>query len=250
MDVWTADAPHGILVQVAAARVRLADETVPLRCREIEIAVALAVQTHPVSAEFLTALLYPERDAADANNMLHVNLYRLRKRLVPGFAIYAERGFRLGAGVAVDVVQGRAAVERLSRTDRPLEPAECEAMLRLARGLRAEAPAMLLGCAWFDPVERLARRLGRDLTMLLARHTLQHDNLHEAMRIANELTYEDVCDEEAWELLIGAQLRLGRRAAALQGFRFYEAALARELSAQPSRSLRQLVEEQRDAVAI
>lgn len=250
MDMRTADAEQRITVHVAAARVRRGDETVPLRCREIEIAVALAVQAQPVSADFLTALLYPDRDRADASNMLHVNVYRLRRRIAPGFVIFAERGFRLGANVAVDFVQGRAAVERLSRTDRRIEPAERETMLQLARGLRAEAPAMLLGCAWYDSVEQLARRLGRDVAMLLARHALAYDELHEAVRIAQELTYDDACDEEAWELLIGSQLRLGRRAAAVQCFRFYEAALARELAARPSHSLRRLVEEQRDAVAI
>ena len=250
MDVWTADAGHGIVVEVVAARVRRADETVLLRCRETEIAIALAVQPQAVSAEFLTTLLYPERDGADAHNMLHVNLYRLRRRLTPGFVVYAERGFRLGAGVAVDVAQGRAAVERLSREDQPIEPAAHESLLRLARGLRAPASAMLLNCAWFDPVERLARRLGRDIAMLLARRALERDELHDAIRIAQEMTYEDACDEEAWEALIGAQLRLGRRSAALQGFRFYEAALDRELAARPSECIRQLVEEQRDAVAM
>ena len=101
---------------------------------------------------------------------------------------------------------------------------------------------MLQDCAWYEPAEQLARRLGRDIPMLLARHALANDDLHEATCIARELTYDDACDEEAWELLIAAQVRLGRRGAARQAFRFYETALARELGARPSASVRRLLE--------
>jgi DNA-binding SARP family transcriptional activator len=246
MDVGNMSAERRVVVEVAAGKVRRDGAIVPLQFREAALAVALAVQAHPVAAAFLTDLLYPDRNPGDAN-ILKVYVYRLRRRIALGFVVYADGGYRLGEDVAVDIAQGRAAVERLTRSERPLERTERERMLRLARELRAETPAALLACTWYDSVDRLARRLGRNLALLVARNALDHGELREGMLVAEELTYADACDEEAWELLIRAQLQLRRRTGARQSFRLYEAALAKELAALPSPDIRRLVEDQRHA---
>jgi DNA-binding SARP family transcriptional activator len=247
MDVVSGSSERGVVVEVAAGRVKRDGAIVPLQRREAELAVALAIQPRATSCAFLTDLLFPDRDCGDTN-VLKVYVYRLRRRIAPGFVQYADGGYRLGDGVAVDVAQARAAVEHVTRSDRALERTERERMLRLARDLRAAAPAVLLKCGWYDSVDRLVRRLGRNLALLIARNALEHGKLREALLVAEEITYADACDEEAWELLIRAQLLLQRRGAALQSFRYYETALAEELAARPSPDLRRLVEEQRHAV--
>jgi DNA-binding SARP family transcriptional activator len=213
-----------------------------MQFREAELAVALAVQRHAVSGAFLADILYPDRECR-AKNTLNVYTYRLRRRVAPAFVVYVDGGYRLGEDVVVDLAQGRAAVDRLARLERPVERTERERMLLLSRELRLEAPAALRERGWYDSVERLAHRVGRNLALLLARNALDHGEPHEAMFMAEELTYADSCDEEAWELLIRTQLLLERRTGALQSFRFYEAALAKELAARPSPDIRQLVED-------
>jgi DNA-binding SARP family transcriptional activator len=248
MDAKNRSAERGVVVAVAAGKVRRDGVVVPLQFREAELAVALAVQGRPVSAASLTDLLYPEREPGTAN-ILKVYAYRLRRRVAPGFVVYADGGYRLGEDVVVDVAQGRAALERLARCEKPLARPERERLLRLARELSAEPPAALLQRSWYDSVDRLARRLGRNLALLVARNALDHGELRDAMLVAEELTYADACDEEAWELLIRAQLLLRRRTGALQSYRFYEAALAKELAARPSPDIRRLVEDQRHAAS-
>jgi DNA-binding SARP family transcriptional activator len=246
MEIWSGCAERGVVVEVAGGTVKRDGVVVPLQFRVAELAVALAVQPHAVSPAFLMNLLFPERGPGGAN-VLNVYIYRLRHAIEPSFVRYERGGYRLGDGVAVDVAQARAAVERLTRSERPPAAPERERMLRLARGLRAEAPAALLARSWYDPLDRLARRLGRNLALLIARNALEHGEVREAMLVAEELTYGDACDEEAWEVLIRAQLLLQRRAAAVQSFRFYETALAHELAARPSPGIRRLVEDQRHA---
>lgn len=245
MDAYSIE--PGIVVEVAAGRVRRDGAVVPLQCREAELAVALALQERAVPAAFLSELLFPDRDPG-GTNIVKVYVYRLRQRVGPGFVLYADGGYRLSDDVAVDVVQGRAAVARLTRSDGPLDACERDRLLRLARRLRADAPTPLLQCSWYEAVERVARRLGRNLALLIARNAVEHGQPRDALLIAEELTYADACDEEAWELLIRAQLLLERRAGALQSFRFYEAALAKELAVRPSPDIRRLVEEPRYAV--
>jgi DNA-binding SARP family transcriptional activator len=243
MDARTGSAERGVVVAVAVGKVLRDGAVVPLQFREAELAVVLAVQARPVSAAFLTNLLYPDREPGAAN-ILKVYAYRLRRRIAPDFVVYADGGYSLGEDVVVDVAQGRAAVEHLTRSADRLERTERERMVRLARELRTEAPAALIECDWYDPVARLAQRLGRTIALLLARNALDHGELREALLVAEELTYADACDDEAWELLIRTQLLLRRRTGALQSYRFYEAAIAKELAARPSPEIRRLVEEQ------
>ena len=63
------------------------------------------------------------------------------------------------------------------------------------------------------------------------------------MRVGRELTFEDPCDEETWELLIGANVMQGQHLAAIQDYRFYESVLSRELDAAPSPHIRRLIGE-------
>lgn len=241
--------PGHILVEAASGRVVRDGAPVALSDRETALCVALAAQRRAISRRSLANLLYPDRDAAAAANMLKVYIHRLRHRVAPDFIVRGDSGYALGPRCSVDVDRAACALLRLARDGGPQTAAEAEPLLALAAGLRAEAPAHLEDNAWYGPIAQRAHHVGRDLSMAIARTMLERGDAREAIRIARGLTYEDACDEEAWELQIRAHFDAGEPVAAVQGFRFYEAA-ARELDVRPSPFLRRLFDEPRHAATI
>jgi DNA-binding SARP family transcriptional activator len=240
-----ADSTIGDPIFVRAAKAEIAIGRAPCRLsgRERELAVAIAVQRQPVSAIALGHLLYPDRDDADASNVVKVYVYRLRKRVAGDFIVWDNGGYALGRRVQVDVAEARRFLERLSPAG-AIRPDEREIMLELARGLRSESDAAPLPYGeWFETLARRLHRLGHDLAIHAGLNALEVGHVREAIGIGRELTYEDPCDEEAWELLIRAQLHVGEHLAAVQGFRYYEAILAKELDAAPSGAIRRLFED-------
>jgi DNA-binding SARP family transcriptional activator len=234
--------PCPIVVEAASGTVLCDGLPVRLSPREREHAIAIAIQPRPAPLEALAELIYPDRDAGEAANAIKVYVYRLRRRVHPAFIAYRDGGYVLGPGVGVDVKLAHDALATITRDGWPPEGAERNELFRLARLLRVDRPVFFPEGTWYDGVALLVRRLGHDLTMLLARSAAEQGNLHEAIQVAREMTYEDICDEEAWELLIRTQLRAGEPGAARAGFRHYQAALAQELDALPSPHIRELLE--------
>ncbi len=241
--------PAEMFVEAVAGRVWRADVPVRLPVREAEIVVFLAAQQSPVDPATLSRLLYLDRDPDKAKNMVKVTVSRIRSRLGREFIVFRDRGYRLGAGVTVDLDECRAVLLRVQRSGAHAGAEERRRWIRLARGLRQPAPAAFLEAPWFEPVERSARRIGRDIPIALARLALERDDPREALAIAAEIADEDPCDEEATELVIRAELRLGRYLTALRAFRTHETLVRDELDAVPSPFLAQLLAG-RDAVAI
>jgi DNA-binding SARP family transcriptional activator len=239
-----ADPFEPIQVKVSLAQVRRgkAGGQVPLSRRERELVVALAFRTQPCPVRTLGASVYTDLGDKEARNNVKVYICRLRQRVAPDFIVWGHDGYVFGPNVQTDLEAAKLLVQRLSQGD-SLPEAEREAALAVARELRADAPEWMNNRDWYAAVGAAPQRLGRDLTLLIGRDALDQEEPSTAARIARELTYEDPCDEEAWELLIRAQLRSGEHGAALQGFRFYTVTLAREMQALPSPHLRRLVSE-------
>ena len=238
-----------IVVEATTGTVRR--DGVPLRLsgRERECAVAVAVQSRPVCPKDLAALLYPDRDAYAAARAVKVYVHRLRRRVGCAFIDFGAGGYTLALGVEVDVKRADGALAAAARGV-PLEGAERDELLRIARRLRADPPASFSDGQWYESLVAQGRRLGHDLAIALARAMAECGDVHEAICIAKELTYEEPCDEEAWELLIRAYVRTGERGAALSGLRYYEAVLAKELDASPPRYMWELIEASRHAAAV
>ncbi len=239
-----------IVVEATTGTVRR--DGVPLRLsrRERECAVAVAVQSRPVCAKDLAALLYPDRDVYAAACAVKVYVHRLRRRIGRAIIDFGAGGYTLALGVEVDVKRAHRALAAAARGAAVVERAERDELLRIARRLRADPPASFSDGQWYEALVAQGRHLGRDLAIAFARGMAECGDVHEAIRIAKELTYEEPCDEEAWELLIRAYVRAGERGAALSGLRYYEAALAKELDASPPRYMRELVETGRHATAV
>jgi DNA-binding SARP family transcriptional activator len=250
MSTRTREHRTEMLVEVVAGGLRCGDVRIPLRPREAEIIVLLALQPSPSDTATLTTLLYPDRDTGDAKNMLKVSICRIRGRLGRDFIVFRDGGYRLREDVRVDLDECRAAALAVSRRHASPSPEERKRLLQLARGLRGTPPAVLMCAQWYERFERAARRAGRDLPITLARVLLDENALDEVLAIAAEIADEDACDEEAWELVIRAELLLGRRGTALRSFRTYEAVVSKELGVIPSSFLVRLVSERHDAAAV
>jgi DNA-binding SARP family transcriptional activator len=226
-------------IDVTTGAVHRNDIALPLTCRQREIAVAIAIQPSAIAVGALCELLHPDRDPDNARKTVHVCVHRLRRSAADGFIITRDGCYALGPTVRVQPEHPEVLVTRLASPSR-LSAGESEHIRRVASALRSNAPA-LRRLEWYRTAMLRMQLLGRDLAIALARKTLAAGTVHEAIAVARELTYEDPCDEEAWELVIRGQLVLGERSAAVQGFRVYEAVLASELQTRPSPGISRLL---------
>ncbi len=233
------------MVHAATATVRHGGAPVDLSWRERKLAIAIASAPRAVLTETLARLLFPDRDDEDAGKTVKVYVYRLRRRIAADFVVRRDGGYALGPHVAVDIVQAQQIIQQLSRDDAALDDDRRRCILDLARELRSECPTALLESEWCEAIARRSRRLGHDLAMAVGGNAARHGAYRAACSIGQELTYEDPCDEEAWELLIRAQLGHGEHAAAFRNFRCYETMLAQELDAAPSVHVRKLIHDAR-----
>jgi DNA-binding SARP family transcriptional activator len=207
--------------------------------RQREIAVAIAMQPSAIGADALGELLYPDRDAEKARKMVRVYVHRIRRSAANDFITTRWGRYALGPRVRVQPHRPEALLKKVTSASH-LTAAEAGHIRAVASALRSNAPT-LCRFEWYRDVRSRMRLMGRDLAIALARKAFAAGVVHEAIDIARELTYDDPCDEEAWEFIIRAQLSLGERSAAVQGFRLYEAVLARDLQTRPSPAMSRLL---------
>lgn len=233
--------PH-VVVEAARAVVRIDGAPLALTSREREIVVLLAVTDHALTPRDVGLTLNPDADDANAANLAKVYVHRLRRRIGATSIVRRDGGYVLGPSVVRDVAEARRALAPHCESARQIDSSERARLLEIAASLRTEPPPALAQCEWFVPIGPSLRRLGHDLAMLIGHAALARGDAGIAAHIARDLTFEDPCDEEAWELLFTAQVGAGERTAAVVGLRFYERSLARELGAAPSPHLRAIVE--------
>jgi DNA-binding SARP family transcriptional activator len=201
---------------------------------------ALARCRHPVPREQLQALIWPDDDAARAENLLNIALHRLRKRLGNVAVVQAPGGYRLGDAVVLDLWE----VEALAAQLRGCRPPDLATAVRWV----SVAQRVCCGCirSASDPefVGALERRLHAaacDITDRLARHALAQRRTDLALDLARVTIAFDACDEGAREIAIRAHLMAGDRAAAIREYRDYARALTDDLGLAPSFALGSLV---------
>ena len=130
------DLERPIVVEAVSANVRREGDLVSMSGREREVALAIALQDQPATTVRLAELLYPDREYAEAANVVKVYVCRLRKRVGQDFIRWHDGGYAIGPHVSLDLTLARALVDRLSRSGEEPNPADREQMLALARGLR------------------------------------------------------------------------------------------------------------------
>jgi DNA-binding SARP family transcriptional activator len=209
--------------------------------RELQLLFALARRQAPLHRDALGDLLWPESDGDAARKALKACVYRVRRRLGEEHAIAGgERGYQLGPGVRVDLwraeawileLRGRTALDAVQR-------AELEELYRaLARGL----PAFTNEWEWFAPTARRIDELRVELAERLAESAIRAGDANEALRLAREIGAYDPHDETGCSIAVRALQAQRDALGAQREFRRYCERLAREVGAEPSRALRELV---------
>lgn len=229
-----------ISIEASRAIVLRGDMPVGLSPREREIAVAVAIQTRPISAERLADLIYPDRDVADARNAVKVYVHRLRRRLAHDFIVRTSDGYTIGRDISVDFVRAKRLFESAPHAGTFGDTATRDDALTLARSLRSPSP-FAANSDWHPNFAYRAHRLGHDLAIAVARRDLDAARYRAALAVVRELTLEDPCDEEAWEIAALAQRMLGEAKSAKAGLNYCREALKRELDVEPSNSIRRLL---------
>ena len=244
METRTAHSPipARVIVRTVTGQVCHGSDIVSLSPREQDLLLAIASRERPLATAELADMIYPERDFGDSANLIKVYMFRLRKRLSADFVFWHDGGYAVGPHVRSDLSVARALLERFAHPGVMPSPSERAEALQVARGLRAQPLLRLADFEWYASVAQHAGRVGRQLALTIARRALHDGEVDVCLSVALDLTIEDACDEEAWELLIQAHLMRGEHLAAAQSFRFYERTLAQELDLAPSAHLRDLLD--------
>jgi DNA-binding SARP family transcriptional activator len=201
---------------------------------------ALARCRHPVPAEQLEAMIWPDAAPDPAHNQLCVGLHRLRKRLGDRSIIASPTGFRLGDHIVIDLWE----VEALSVTAKThiCDRASALRWLAAQRDRACRCNGVSARFEFIRPLERRMHAATRTVTERFANAMLRCGEPELALELAQLALVADACDEAAHEIAIRCRLALGDRAAAICEYRQYSRALADELGLEPSFSLRSLIE--------
>ncbi|HEY8297649.1 MAG TPA: BTAD domain-containing putative transcriptional regulator [Candidatus Baltobacteraceae bacterium] len=231
-----------LTVEIAAGRVRRGRVPVALSERELAIAVALARSEQPTPAAELAELIWPELDESAALRAVQTTVHRLRQRLQDSKAIRSTaRGYSLRADVETDLGEIERFV-RATRGDRPLDAFDALRLAAIAARLDASRPAFMANWEWFGPIERRIEEWSRAAKQRLAEDALAGGRADRALFLAHSIIDRDELDEPAREIAIRAYAAAGDLAGARREFRRYRELTLRELRAEPSPELFELLE--------
>ncbi len=212
--------------------VRLDGRAVNFRTRKMLAVLAfLALEGGMQPRARLTALLWPELEETQARGNLRNILTYLRDALDGEAHVLIERhaiGLRDDT-VRIDV----RALERVSG----MSPAQLEGVVRAHRGELLESFALPDAPEFEDWLatqrELLRQRFDAVLERLLELYE-SGDEPERALEIARRRLRLEPLNEVAHRQVIGLQLRLGNRGAALEAYRACQTVLRRELGVEPS----------------
>jgi DNA-binding SARP family transcriptional activator len=206
---------------------------VTLGSKERAVVMALALHGGPLSRERLSDLIHADEGDVGSPESVKVYVHRVRRRTSPAFIISIDGAYELNEAVRVAKTTFRD-VDSESKDLSRLDAAKLEAYRLRARKLRAPLHGPMAEYDWFAGVALAHQRSGRQLALNLTRELMARRSYLDAIQIATELTFEDPCDEEAWETVIRCQVLLGQRSAAAHSYRFLSASLEKDLGVRPS----------------
>lgn len=223
-----------IRIEVATGRVCKDGKPQKISFKTLELLIALAVEARPLAKEILLERLWPEQPSASAQNTLKMLVHRARQHIGDPQLVVVKNGmYELGRHVATDV--------RVMRGIRNTPHTRLEEATELLEVLLEGRPSAFAAWDWFAPFEQQLLGITADLGVALGREALQSGNIDRALFYSQALVQLDPCDEAATELLIRAHLARGERHLAISKYRRFARSLKRELDAQPSFSVEDLM---------
>jgi DNA-binding SARP family transcriptional activator len=212
---------------------------------EFAVAAMVALNRQDFSRQAWCEKLWPDRDSESAGRLLKVYIHRIRAKFGTRTVIEThDNGYRLGPDVVVDV----HVLEALTRRQRvgalTLDASQLRMVQRAFDGFKKCRHLRLSWIAQFDELERRLLATGVELARILVEDAFFRKNDDHALMIAEYLQTVDPYDDVAAELLIRAQLRLGRPDAAQRHFNAFCRTLRDELDLPPPRHLSLLLAQQ------
>ncbi len=218
-------------------------EQLPLRERELELVIALALERRPLTREALVSRLWPDVSSDEANAALRTAVYRLRKQLRdPAAVVSTAAGYRIAETIPVDLLEAEQFVAGARRLG-ALSDRERTRLTTLFETLSGGLPTVYARWEWFAAYEQRPRDLLHDVGVVLAEDDLRRDDADAALARAEMLLRADPLDEPANEIVIRAHVAAGRKSEALRRYRRYRDALQREYGAAPDAGLSRLLDE-------
>jgi DNA-binding SARP family transcriptional activator len=234
-----------IEISIFSGAVHCAGDSLRVSERELQFLLVLARRQAPVHRDALGDMLWPELDGAAARNALKVCVHRVRQRLGRENAIVkCERGYRLGAGIRVDLWRAEARISAL-RGRASLDEQSKQELAGIHRTLLAGLPAFAREWEWFAPTARRIDELRLEVAERLATSAIENGDVEEALRLAREISAHDPHDEIGCKIAMNALYARGDEIGAQREFRRYCEWLARELDAKPSGALLELAHARR-----
>jgi DNA-binding SARP family transcriptional activator len=209
---------------------------------EFAVASSFAMKQAALSREEWCDVLWPDRDPESAARLLKVYVHRIRSKFGDDRVIETHgRGYRIGRDVRVDVHSLEALARKRNAGTERLESTQLHNLQRAFDGFKARRYLRLACLEQYEELERRIIATGVELARILFHDALFREDGACALSIAEHLVAIDPYDEVAAELLIRAQLWLGRRDAASRYFRTYCHTLREELALPPPQHLARLV---------
>lgn len=232
-------------INVFEGTARCGGREVTLTNREFAVATVVALNRSGCNREEWCDKIWPGRDGASAAHLLKVYVHRIRSKFgTPDVIATHGGGYRLGSDVYVDVGALEALVRKHDADRMRLDTAQLRIVQRAFEGFKERRYLRLACLDGFSELERRLIASGTELARMLVEDAFFREDGLRALTVAEDLQSLDPYDDVAAELLIRAQLRLGRPDAAKRHFRAYCRSLRDELDLPPPEHLSLLFAQQ------
>lgn len=207
---------------------------VALSDREFALLATLALARRKLGRHELCDRLWPDRDLESAAGLLKVYVHRVRARFGTANIIDTRGGgYHIGDGVAVDLYEIETTLRAADASAGILDAQQRRLLQRTLDGIIGQGYRRLEALESYAEIERRCLTAALGCARTLVEDALADDDGARAVAIAAEFASLDPADENAAELLIRTQLRLGRRDAATRTFRAFCRSLRDELDLPP-----------------
>jgi DNA-binding SARP family transcriptional activator len=241
--VLRARSSHDLRVSLYAGTATRDGYDVALSDREFNVLATLALARRKLGREELCDRVWPDRDLEAAARLLKVYVHRIRTRFGTTSVIDTRGGgYHIGEGVVVDVDTVETILRAANPSGRLLDVEQRRLLQRTLDGISDQGYRRLEALENFAEIECRFLTAASACARTLVDDALADEDGARALAIAAEFASLNPSEEDAAELLIRTQLRLGRRDEASCTFRAFCRSLRDELDLPPPPHLSSLLQ--------
>ncbi len=235
---------HRIELNILRGTALRAGREITLTDGEFSVVSVMAMHQQGHSSEEWCDKLWPDRDVTSAVRLLRVYIHRLRAKFGHDRIIDKNgNGYRLGRDVWVDLHALEAMARQHYAGTLRLEEAQLRIVQRAFDDFKERRYRRLAGLERYGELECRLMAAGVELARILVHEAFFQEDGPRALGIAEHLVTLDPYDDVAAELLMRAQVRLGRYDAAQRHFRKFCRTMRDELGLAPPMHLSRLLQQ-------